>query len=41
LLNKHGNSVTNWMNQGLHLAGTDPEFNQRLDHLDASISRAT
>ena len=41
LLNKHGNSVTNWLNQGLHLASTDPDFNNRLDHLDASISRAT
>ena len=41
LLNKHGNSVTNWLNQGLHLAGNDPDFNRRLDQLDAAISRAT
>ena len=41
LLNKHGNSVTNWLNWDLHLVGTDPEFNKRLDHLDASISLAT
>ena len=41
LLNKHGNSVTNCLRQGLHLAGTDPEFTKRLDHLDSTISRAT
>jgi REP element-mobilizing transposase RayT len=41
LLNKHGNSVTNWLNQGLHLAGIDPDFKQRVDQLDSSISRAT
>lgn len=40
LLNKHGNSVTNWLNQGLLLAGNDPVFNKRLDHLDAAISLA-
>jgi hypothetical protein len=41
LLNKHRNSATNRLNQGLHLAGIDPDFNKVLDHLDASISRAT
>ena len=39
LLDKHPNSVTNWLNNGLRLERQDPGFKERLDHLDASISR--
>jgi len=39
LLNKHPNSITKWLNKGLHLEREDPEFKKRLDHLDAAISR--
>ena len=39
LLNKHRNSVTKWLNTGLRLKGEDSEFKERLDYLDATISR--
>ena len=39
LLDKHGNSVTLWLNKGLRLERSDPEFKRRLDRLDAAISR--
>ena len=39
LFRKQGDSVTDWLNQGLHLAGNDPVFIKRLDHLGATISR--
>jgi hypothetical protein len=38
LINKHRNSVTKWLNKGLGMEGTDPEFKRRLDDLDAAIS---
>jgi len=28
-----------WLNKGLRLEREDPEFKNRLDHLDAAISR--
>ena len=39
LLDKHPNSITKWLNKGLRLEREDPEFKNRLDHLDAAISR--
>jgi hypothetical protein len=39
LLGKHRNSITNWLNSGLHLERADPDFKARLDHFDVAISR--
>ncbi|MEE9123135.1 MAG: hypothetical protein V3U14_01390, partial [candidate division NC10 bacterium] len=41
LINKHGNSITNWLNLGFLSEGDDPNFKRRLDQLDAAISRGT
>jgi len=41
LLGKHRNSVTNWLNMGLHLENEDSDFKARIDHLDAEISGRT
>jgi hypothetical protein len=38
LVRKHPNSVAKWLNKGLRLERSDPEFKVRLDHLDAAIS---
>jgi REP element-mobilizing transposase RayT len=38
-LDKHRNSVTKWLNQGLLLLSDDQRFVQRLDHLDQLISK--
>jgi len=38
LLGKHGNSITMWLGKGLCLEQTDPDFERRLDQLDAEIS---
>jgi hypothetical protein len=38
LLDKHGNSVTLWLSEGLRLQQGEPEFKLRLDRLDAEIS---
>ena len=40
LLNKHGATVTRWLNSGLRREGEDIGFRRRLDALDSSISRA-
>ena len=39
LVKKHPNSVSKWLNKGLRLERTDPEFVARLDELDAAISK--
>ena len=39
LLSKHRNAVTKWLNRGLRLERKDSEFKERLDYLDAAISR--
>ena len=38
LLDKHGASVTRWLNLGLKMEREDPEFRSRLDALDRAIS---
>ena len=38
LVRKRPNSVTRWLNKGLRLERNDPEFKERLDHLDTAIS---
>jgi len=39
LLDKHPNLITKWLNKGLRLEREDPGFKERLDCLDAAISR--
>ena len=36
LVRKHPNSVAKWLNKGLRLERSDPEFRARLDHIDAA-----
>jgi REP element-mobilizing transposase RayT len=38
LVRKHPNSVSKWLNKGLRLESSNPEFKARLDELDAAIS---
>jgi hypothetical protein len=40
LLEKHGNSITKWLTQGLPLERDDPAFKDRLHLIDAAISSA-
>lgn len=39
LVRKHPNSVTEWLNEGLHLERNDLEFKAQLGKLDAAISK--